>query len=191
MPQPGCDEKHDYDACRKHGTRWRESGSKVGDARRARIKPDESNVTLYHTRYVVIRYAINTKGKRELTGDGVETGKLALTHWKGLPHFGQDWQLWQGENGQGAGFGPVPGLAFHRSGQDAGFAPAPEGAKFDELTEAPKISEAGYKCEGREATAGLILFCRIEGNKGNLGFGKIEVLDVTLTRPKDVEVLED
>ncbi len=150
-----------------------------------------SNVTLHHTRYVVVNYAFNKKGKRELTGDDVESGKLALTHWAGLPYFREDWQLWQAENDKGGGFGTIPVLEFHRISAQTGFAPAPDNTPFDQLTEAPTPGEGGYKCESREAAAGLILFCRVQGNKGNLGFGKIEVQDVTLTPPKDVKVLSD
>jgi len=155
------------------------------------LKNDSATVTLYHTRYVIIRYSFNKKGKRELTGNDVESGKLALTHWTGLPHFGEDWQLWQAETNTGGGFGAIPVLAFHRSSTESGLADVPENSKFEDLTEAPKPSEGGYQCKSTEATPGLMRFCRIQGNDGNLGFGKILVEDVTLTPPKDVKVLAD
>jgi hypothetical protein len=164
---------------------------------------DRADVTLYRTRYVIIHYAWNKKGDRTLTGDGVETGRIALTHWTNLDFFGQDWQIWQGDGlggglGSGPTFGAIPALRFHRMGTEFGFADAPAGATFDELNEAPaptfKKYNEKYRTESRDASPGLLIFCRVNGDRGAencLGYGKIEVEEITLTPPKDVKILSE
>src|SRR5205823_12752368 len=59
------------------------------------LAKDSASVTLYHRRYVTVGYAFNTKGGRQLSGDGVIIGRVALTHWTAPPRFGEDWQLVQ------------------------------------------------------------------------------------------------
>ncbi len=164
---------------------------------------DRSDITLYRTRYVIIRYAWNKKGERALAGDDVEIGRVALTHWTNLDFFKQDWQIWQGDGlggglGVGPTFGAIPALKFHRMGTEFGFADAPAGATFDELTEAPaptfKKYNEKYRTESRDASPGLLIFCRVNGNRGAencLGYGKIEVEEITLTPPKDVKILSE
>jgi hypothetical protein len=162
---------------------------------------DRTDLMLYRTRYVIIHYAWNKKGERALVGDGIETGRVALTHWTSLDFFKQDWQIWQGDGlggGLGAGptFGAIPALKFHRMGSEFGFADAPAGSTFDDLREAPaptfnKMRET-YKTTSRDATPGLLLFCRVNGGRtaeNALGYGKIEIEEISLTPPKDVKIL--
>jgi len=151
------------------------------------LTPQQFNVELFRARQVVIRYAFNLSGGRTFTGTNVETGRLTLTHWGKLPHFGEDWQIWQKPaadttSGDASGsqlFGDTPWLDFHRSTRGFGFSPAPAGVAFDDLTEAP--AAATYQCENQKAVKGLTLFCRVNGNNpAGLGYGKITVEDVTL-----------
>ncbi|HSV16404.1 MAG TPA: hypothetical protein VLI90_19225, partial [Tepidisphaeraceae bacterium] len=155
------------------------------------VAPASASITMFRTRYVVLRYAFNTKG-RELTGPNVKTGRMALTHFGMLPYFGEDWQVWQAESERGFGFGTIPVLAHHRVAEQYGFAPAPDGAKFDDLNTAP--TEAAYHPKTYLAEPGLILFCRVLGNRARppeqLGYGKVMVEDVTLTKPANVPVKE-
>src|SRR5207237_8684164 len=104
-------------------------------------------------------------------------------HWTAPPKFHEDWQLVQAIDKQRGGFGAVPCFSFHRYGSDFGFAEAT--GSFDEMTEAPKPSETKYECKTREATEGLVLLCRVDGNSGNLGYGRIEVEKISLTKPDD------
>jgi hypothetical protein len=155
-------------------------------------KADRDDVTLYRTRYVVIRYAWNKTGKRNLTGDGVQTGRVAITHWGRVPNIGRDWQVWQGDGSDSSvSWGDTPELSFHRIATDYGFADAPEGAKFDDLAEAPDVSDAKYQTKSCPATSGLLLLCRVSGDKPDQpSFGKILVEDVTFTPPAGVKLIE-
>ena len=155
-------------------------------------KVDRSDTTLFRTRYAIIHYAWNKKNGRELTGGDVETGRVAVAHWGAFMPFHQDWQLWQCDDGRGGGFGATLALACHRISTDYGFADAPGGSNFDDLTEAPAPAPGTYKCKSREASKGTLLFCRVLGTARDgdqLGFGKIEIEDITFTPPKEMKVI--
>jgi serine/threonine protein kinase len=145
------------------------------------LAPSSLKVELFRQRQVVIRYAFNPTGGRDLTGTNVLTGLLTLSHWEKLPCFGEDWQIWQmpAEGGQGPQlFGDTPYLFFNRYTPGFGFCPAPVGVSFDNLTEAPE-GDTQYRCENLKAVKGLTLFCRINGNlPAGLGYGKITIEDV-------------
>jgi len=146
-------------------------------------------VTLYRERYVILRYAFNTAGDRKLAGESLKEGRAAVSHWKGLPHFHGDWQIWQKtENGTGL-FGDTLFLEFHRYSKGFGFAKAPAGVAFKDLLEAPENN--AYRCENTKAVKGLLLFCRIEGNSlQETGYGKVMVEDITETPPPGIKVIE-
>ena len=177
---------HLYVVADGHAAQWRrvriENGQIVHGARH--------DVTLHPAKFVTVRWAFNVAGKPELTGADVVTGRTALTHFGRLPYFGMDWQLWQVDRPRQSGFGDVPMLEFHRVSPNMGFQAAPDGATFDGLTAAPSD---GYEPKSIEATPGLLLLCRVEGNSakpGDRGYGKIVVESVSTTRPAGVEVRE-
>jgi hypothetical protein len=154
---------------------------------------NRSDITLYRTRYAIIHYAWNKKNGRELTGADVETGRVAVAHWGAFMPFHQDWQIWQSDSGRAATFGTTVSLDFHRIDNDYGFSDAPAGSTFDDLTEAPAPAPEKYRCISREARAGTLLFCRVQGTARDgdqLGYGKIEVEDITFTPPKGMKVFE-
>ena len=150
--------------------------------------PDSIKVKLYRNRYVVLRYVFNTSGGREFSEFSIKEGRVAVAHWRGLPYFQEDWQIWQKSRGVDM-FGDTPYLEFNRYSKGFGFAQVPKGVAFDDLKEAPAQTE--YECMSTRAEKGLILFCRIEGNrKEGLGYGKVLVEDITETPPPGVEVIE-
>ena len=153
-----------------------------------RGNPAEMNVKIYRKRYVVLHYVFNLAGQRDLAGDGLEEGRMAVSHWSGLPHFWGDWQVWQKSSDAGL-FGDTPYLEFHRFSQQFGFAKAPAGVAFADLKEAPPND--AYQCVDTKAAKGLTLFCRVHGNqKEDVGYGKLTVEDVTDTPPAGVKVVD-
>jgi len=148
-------------------------------------------LTLYRLRYVVVRFAFNKKGERELSGEDVEEGRLALTHWTGAPHFNEDWQIWQGVRARSHAFGDRPMIMFHRVGtKEFGISEAAVDS-FDEMKTAPAIEETKYQLKSCEIMAGKRYFFRILGNEGTrkpAGYGKMEIEEITLTPPKDTEI---
>jgi len=170
----------------EYAGQWHELIIKNGKAEPRTIK-----AKLCRRRYVVLRYAFNISGGRELTGSDIEEGRVAVSHWGSLPYFGQDWQVWQ-KSLNGSLFGDTPFLEFHRisEGTSFGFAKVPKGVAFDDLKEAPAGKR--YSCESRIAENGLMLFCRVRGNSSNgegQGYGKIFVEDVTETPPVGVQII--
>jgi len=174
-----------------YATQWR-----LLSIKNHQLVPLHSDVKLFRARQVVIHYAFNRAGERSFAGANVETGRLTLTHWGQLPHFGEDWQIWQkpageltsGDQSSGGMFGDTPYLEFHRFTQGFGFAAAPSGVAFEDLKEAP--ADANYQCENQPAVKGLTLFCRVNGNNPDgLGYGKIVVEDVLL--PPDQTAADD
>src|SRR5207244_3749363 len=76
-------------------------------------------------------------GRREMSGEHVEEGRAALSHWAGLPHFQDDWRIWQGLNARSREFGNAPILMFHRGAiENFRFCEAAADS-FDELKTAP------------------------------------------------------
>lgn len=156
--------------------------------KQGKLEPDTIKVKFFRKRYVVLRYAFNTSGARELSGKDIKEGRVAVAHWGHLPYFGQDWQIWQRSPGDEM-FGDTPFLDFHRFSRGFGFAKVPKGAKFDDLNEAPMPT--AYECMSTKAEKGLMLFCRVEADrKDGLGYGKVFVEDVTETPPEGIKVIE-
>jgi hypothetical protein len=151
----------------------------------------EHDVTVYPSQYVTIRWAYNTTGKPDLSISNVVNGRNALTQFGQLRFFGMDWQMWQKDASHKSMFGDVPMLEFHRIGPNMGFLPAPDGAKFEDLTEAPTD---GYAAKSIEAKPGLLLYCRVSGNTPkppDRGYGKILIESISTTRPTDINIAED
>lgn len=151
------------------------------DIKQGTIVPEHPKITLFQKRYVVLRYAFNTTGGRELSGKGVIEGRAAVAHMGGLPYFEEDWHIWQ--------FNYTPHLCFHRMSKGFGFAKTPKGVVFDDLKEAP--TETEYQCDGAMAEKGLTLFCRVEGNqREGIGYGKVLIEEVTEAPPAGIKLIE-
>ncbi|NLE37836.1 MAG: hypothetical protein GX621_07410 [Pirellulaceae bacterium] len=156
------------------------------DISNGKVSCGRDKVTMFRTRYVVLRYAFNTNSERNLEGVGVEQHRVALSHWTGFEPCKSDWQIWQGST-DGALFGDTLYLQFHRWSSDYGFAKPAPGVSYEQMKEAP---QSGYRCENIKAEKGLVLFFRVNGDesKEGLGYGKILVEDVTKTPPDDIQV---
>ena len=151
-------------------------------------EPETMSVKLFRKRYVVLRYVFNTSHGREFSGNNIKEGRAAVGHWGSLPYFQQDWQIWQKSSGDDL-FGDTVCLDFHRFSKGFGFATVTNGIAFDDVKEAP--TQAEYKCRSMKAENGLMLLCRVEGDrKAGLGYGKVFVEDVTETPPKGIQVIE-
>jgi hypothetical protein len=148
--------------------------------------PNLVNVTLYQKRYVVMSYAFNLLGSTNVTPGsvGVETGRYAVAHWGTLPHFGEDWQVWQ--RSSSSLWGPTPYLDWHSYGASNGFIAS--AVPFDEITEVPA---EGYSTFEPRADPGLVLLCRIyTDTPSRAGYGKILVENVFTNPPPGIEVRE-
>lgn len=165
-----------------YATQWQHFKLKDGSPSKTEFKTE-----LCRKRYVILRYAFNTSGSRELTGDRLEEGRAAVAHWGGLPYFRRDWQIWQ-RTSEVSLFGDTPYLEFHRYADGFGFSKVPENTTFESLQQAP---ENGYLCARAQAVKGLLLFCRVNGDRDEgLGYGKIMVEDITETPPAGIKVIE-
>ncbi len=135
---------------------------------------------LYRKRYVVLRYASNHSGSRDLSPGKVGQRRVAVADLGEVPELRGDWRVRQQ--------GEEVSLEFYRMQSYFGFAPAPAGATFDQLRLAPENDQ--YRCTNVRATPGLLLFTRIHGNnQSDACFAKIEVEQVTETPPPNVEVI--
>jgi hypothetical protein len=165
-----------------YAAQWRSVALSLGKA-----DPDVVGLKLYRKRYVVLRYVFNPAGGRDFTRPEAQSGRVAVTHWGGLPFFLNDWQVWQKSKGDDL-FGDTAYLEFHRFSEGFGFAAAPKGVKFDELKEAPAGAE--YRCQSLKAEKGLIVFCRVQADRiEGLGYGKLMVESVTEAPPRGMQVI--
>ncbi len=145
------------------------------------------DIELFRKRYVVMRCAFNVAGGRDLVGKNVEENRVAVSHWAAPKYFSEDWQVWQSSE-ERDGFGKTPYLRFHRQVPGFGFAEPPTDASFDDLKQAP---ESGYQCRDVEPEKGMVILCRVNGNRREgRGYGKILIEDITENPPQDVRVVE-
>lgn len=152
-----------------------------------RTSEAEIKVKLFRKRYAILRCAFNTHGRRSLEGDEVQVQRIALPHWTAPNYFNQDWQIWQKSDGV-ALFGDSPYFEFHRYTTGFGFVKPVSGVSYEAMKEAP---ETGYRCESVKAEKGVVLYCRVNGDRAKgLGYGKVLVEGVTETPPNDVRVVE-
>jgi len=165
------------------------------------VTPARIATTLYKKRYVIVEYAVNAAGGRALTGNDVEAGVCAVSHWAGLPVFAADWQVWQlPEGGISDGVvGTTPWFHKHRCSKGYGFAEPPPGSDYEKLLEAPdpgRIDAAAnalvYQCKSYPARPGLVLFGRVRGHqRDETGrYGKLRVLDVVAKVPEGVRNIQ-
>ena len=160
--------------------------------------PEQRTMVLYRHRYAVMRYAFNPTGSPELTGPQVVTGRMTLGSMGELPHFREDWILWQtqptfawDEDWQSRMHGACPRVRFHRVTSDgtSGVQVAPAGLGFDAATEAPANSE--YRCEELRLVEGQVLFFHIRGNTPygqSRGYGKIWIESITMDPPPGIPI---
>lgn len=147
-----------------------------------KLFPQQTKVKLYRTRYVVVRCAFNAKNKRTLTGPDAEEQHLALSQWTAPKYFNYDWKVWQDFSA------PTVRLDYFRVASGFGCVKPAAGVSYKEMKEAP---ESGYRCQNIAAKKGLLLYCRVQGDRHfGLGYGKLLIEDVTETPPKDVQVLK-
>ncbi|MEN6406011.1 MAG: protein kinase [Thermoguttaceae bacterium] len=145
------------------------------------VKASSENVTLYRKRYVVVRYARNRDGSRDLSPAKTQQDRLAVSHWGQIPGLRGDWQIWQK--------GPDLYFELHRYGASFGFVEAPAGAIFDKLRWAPENDQ--YVSASVLARPGQILFTRIAGNNPTEQcYAKMEVEAITDQPPEGVEFIE-
>ena len=148
--------------------------------------PNLQNVTLYKKRYVVMSYAFNTLGSTNVSPGaiGVETGRYAVVHWGDLPHFSEDWQVWQ--RSQTSLWGSTPYLDWHRYTPQNGFIVS--ALPYSEITEVPA---EGYTTMEPRADPGLVLLCRISSyTSAKAGYGKVLVENIFTNPPPGIEVRE-
>ena len=143
------------------------------------VEPADAQFELYRIRYLVLRYAMNTKGERNLTGANVKGGRVAILFGK-IPEL-QDWSVGQ-SNGQLK-------VIVHRVLHNTGFAPAAEGASFEELDLAPPTED--YSPDEFTFEKGMILFNRVVGHRPEFArYAKLLVEDITETRPENLTIID-
>jgi tetratricopeptide (TPR) repeat protein len=146
----------------------------------AGVEPTTGKIALYRVRYLVVRYAMNSAGERELTGANVKEGRVAITVGR-IPEL-QDWDVGQSD-------GQVKAI-IRRVFQNTGFAPAPKGASFDNLDMAPAPED--YRPEGFTFEKNMILFNHVVGSRPHdARYAKLMVEDITETRPKNLEIIDN
>ena len=144
------------------------------------------NRELPRKRYALLRYDVNVKGKRQLTGPDVKQYRLAVTHFANLPELRGDFLVRQDLGSEN----PTElKLSMHSIGENHGFADVPPGTAYDDITEAPTNDQ--YKPNNFVCTKGAMVLTRVKGHKRDMQrYAKILVEDVTDTPPKDVEVID-
>ena len=123
---------------------------------------------------LILRYAINTKGKRNLTGADVKFGRVALL-------FGEI------PNRSRLVGGPERGAAKSRLPSPLlptpGSRPRQRAASFDDLEMAPPMDD--YDPTEFTFENGMILFNRVVGSRPEEArYAKLLVEDITETRPQ-------
>lgn len=177
LPAEGNGEHYLYFRCPGYAEQWVRIAFSDG-----KIAPEHVDVALRRSRYVILRCAFNTKNNRTLTGDDVVEQRVALSHWTAPRYFSGDWQVWQKFGGT------TLQLNFHRLTSEFGFLKPASDTSYDDMKEAP---ESGYRCNHIEAQKGLVLYCRVNGNRQfGLGYGKILVEDVVDAVPKGIQVID-
>jgi beta-lactamase regulating signal transducer with metallopeptidase domain len=145
----------------------------------AGVEPAEAQLELYRARYLILRYAINTKGRRNLSGADVKTGRVAVAFGR-VPEL-VDWSVGQREG--------KPIVVYHRALPDTGFTTPAAGQSFDELETAPLAEE--YSPGAITFEKGMVLFNRVVGHRPqDARYAKLVVEDITEARPQDVEIID-
>lgn len=156
-----------------------------------KFKKGDNKVKLFRKKYAIIEYEFyqgeNRNFKdREPTAKGV----VAVSHWGQLPHFGSDWQIWQGSMKKNI-FGNVLLLQNHRLDTNLGFS-KPMSKKLEDLNKAP---EKGYSSGGNcgvkiPAKINKSYYCRNSGyNEEDKGYGKIYIRDILFEVPEGMKIL--
>jgi hypothetical protein len=145
----------------------------------AGLTPTDAPIELYRVRYLILRYVINTKGDRNLTGADVKAGRVAVLFGE-IPKL-VDWSVGQSEG--------LLKVVYHRALLNTGFASAAAGASFDDLEMAPPMDD--YDPTKFTFEKGMILFNRVVGSRPEEArYAKLLVEDITETRPQDLEIID-
>ncbi len=145
----------------------------------AGLHPTEATIELHRLRYLILRYVMNTKGLRNLTGTDVKAGRVAVL-------FGRVSELRDWSVGQTDGH---PKVVYHRRSPNAGFATAAVGASFDALEMAPPTED--YSPSEITFEKGMILFNRVVGHRREYArYAKLLVEDITETRPTNLKIID-
>lgn len=148
-------------------------------------------VSLYHMRYVVIRAAFASSGRKSLSGPDLKEQRMALTHFASPAGLGRhEWEVQQQAkpgDGKEAQYSSEPYLSFNAFWQYYGFAPARAGETFDTMQLAPS---EGYVPRPTKATKGLLLYFRTHGRNTSTdqGYGKLEVEGIFSSPPSGVPI---
>jgi hypothetical protein len=145
----------------------------------AGLTPTNAPIELYRVRYLILRYAINPKGERDLTGADVKTGRVAVLFGR-IPEL-VDWSVGQSE-------GQMK-VVYHRALPSTGFTSAAAGASFDNLEMAPPADD--YDPSEFSFEKGMVLFNRVVGSRPEEArYAKLIVEDITETRPQDLAIID-
>jgi len=149
---------------------------KISDAG---LNPTEATIELRRLRYLILRYVINTKGHRKLTGADVKAGRVAILFGH-VPEL-RDWSVGQSD-------GQLK-VVYHRVSPNTGFAPAAAGPSFDELEMAPPAED--YSSGEITFEKGMVLFNRVRGRRPqHARYAKFVVEDITETRPANLQIID-
>ena len=148
------------------------------------LKYTPEKLELTRLRYAILRYDVNIKGKRALTGGDVLPFRVAVTHFGMIPELRGDYNIRQdGDDGKKVHF------RFQRFGSHRGFVAIPAGKTFDEIDTAPPADE--YKVEELACEKGMLLFTHVKGHRANEErYAKILIEDVTETPPEDAKLIQ-
>jgi beta-lactamase regulating signal transducer with metallopeptidase domain len=142
----------------------------------AGLQPDQVSIDLYRPRYVVLRYVINTKGERNLTGDNIKDGRVGIL-FGSVPQLG-DWRVDQ-RDGQAEAF-------VIRRIPNTGFTLAREGATFDELDRAPPDEDYSPDPAEFPFEKGMILFNHVVGHRPQFErYAKLLVEEIQIIDARD------
>ena len=140
--------------------------------------PAEVSIKLFRIRYAVLRYAMNTKGGHNLTGENVEEGRVGIVVGS-VPQL-RDWIVDQIEG--------KPTLKIMRITPNTGFALAHQGDKFEDLDRAPANED--YTPAGLPLEEGMILFNRVMGSRPeDARYAKLLVEEITEKRPENLQII--
>jgi hypothetical protein len=156
----------------------------------------QSSITLFKKRYAIVQYAVNGKGERDLTGANVEEGECAVAH-ESSPHpaFARELTFLQGKDDPDR-FGPTPWLRSHLWEGNRGFASPEEGAKYEDMREAPapaadaKTQPPVYSPRNLPATKGRMLYYFGQRDDGKNVFAKLRIKDIVTEPPKGMKVVD-
>ena len=148
------------------------------------FKPER--VAVPRRRFAVLRYDVNVKGKRQLTGADVKHHHIAISRVGRLPDLNHDFGVGQDPGRDG---GKDVKFHWHHFGSGRGVASPAAGKTYEQIEEAPTVDQ--YKPGDVVLLKGAIKLVHIAGSRpDHARYAKIMVEDVTETPPKDVKIID-